>query len=287
MTHWQSLYLFYDDTDALAACLRDILQQRGFTLYHPFGTTPGIAYTQYVRAFIAPAGAGDTPAEKTWTRILLEVQPPQVIHPVAEALSKALNCTALLVGLGSKSAHLTVYERGREITPGRGLCRYARDAEAEQQLINIVTASARPVFNLPPVDDGETIGDVKMTDLPDELQQMARQVNSLNPGKLFRRLSNRLMGGAQQDAAREMLNQEPDWNSQAGQYLRAIISCVTIPPSWREPDFATLRMAYSLHTRRQRNPDAPLLPGDSDALAAVPDALSCIPVYAGRSEQET
>jgi hypothetical protein len=35
--------------------------------------------------------------------------------------------------------------------------------------------------------------------------------------------------------------------------------------------------------RRRRRPDAPLLPGDSDTLSAVPDALAYQAVYAGKS----
>ena len=60
------------------------------------------------------------------------------------------------------------------------------------------------------------------------------------------------------------------------------MDCLNIP-DWRAPDFVTLRDAYALHKRRQRSPNATLYPGDAEALAAVPDALTYTPIYAGKS----
>jgi hypothetical protein len=59
------------------------------------------------------------------------------------------------------------------------------------------------------------------------------------------------------------------------------MDCLRIP-DWRDPDFVTLRDAYALHKRRERSPNATLYPGDAEALAAVPDALTYTPVYAGK-----
>ncbi|MGB1286519.1 MAG: hypothetical protein ACPG7F_08305, partial [Aggregatilineales bacterium] len=74
-----------------------------------------------------------------------------------------------------------------------------------------------------------------------------------------------------------------DWNSQGGQYIRALMACLTLPENWRTPDFTSLRIAYSLYKRRARRPNGMQLPGDVDAMAAVPDALDYVPVYGGKN----
>jgi hypothetical protein len=61
-----------------------------------------------------------------------------------------------------------------------------------------------------------------------------------------------------------------------------VLGGLTIPSDWQEPDFVTLRDAYQLHERRRRNPNAPLYPGDAEAMEAVSDALDYIVLYAGK-----
>jgi hypothetical protein len=65
--------------------------------------------------------------------------------------------------------------------------------------------------------------------------------------------------------------------------LMSCMSLLRVPKSWREPDFPTLRTAYWLHLRRRTQPNAPLLPGDDNALRRVPDALSYTPLYGGKA----
>ncbi len=99
---------------------------------------------------------------------------------------------------------------------------------------------------------------------------------------MFARMSGTLARKAgDSEEAREMLRQ-PDWNSSGGARIQALMHCLRIP-AWRDPDFVTLRDAYALHIRRRRSPTAVLYPGDAEALAAVPNALSYTPVYAGKA----
>jgi hypothetical protein len=105
--------------------------------------------------------------------------------------------------------------------------------------------------------------------------------------KMFERLSAGLAqrsGNTGNEAAVQNLLQgnQPQWNSAGGAQIRKLLADLTIPSGWQEPDFVTLRDAYQLHQRRRRNPNAPLYPGDADAMEAVSDALDYITVYAGK-----
>jgi hypothetical protein len=104
---------------------------------------------------------------------------------------------------------------------------------------------------------------------------------------MFNRLTGTLMKkvGGDSDRARALIAGEgtPDWNSNGGQRIQALLNSLTLPTGWREPDFVALRDAYALHERRRRNPNARLYPGDEATMAKVPDALKYLPVYGGRN----
>jgi hypothetical protein len=100
---------------------------------------------------------------------------------------------------------------------------------------------------------------------------------------MFARLSGNLAAKSAAGAGdTNALLRQPDWNSAGGRKIVALLGCLAIP-GWREPDFVTLRDAYALHARRQRNPSARLYPGDAEAMDAVSDALVYTPIYAGKS----
>jgi hypothetical protein len=111
-----------------------------------------------------------------------------------------------------------------------------------------------------------------------DMQQAQKMFDLLSAG-LTQRSGN--MGN--ETAVQNLLQGDrPDWNSAGGVQIRALMDCLTVPPGWQMPDFVTLRDAFQLHERRRRNPNATLYPGDSEAMAAVPDALDYIAVYAGK-----
>jgi hypothetical protein len=124
--------------------------------------------------------------------------------------------------------------------------------------------------------------------LPDNVKAMADNVNTGQAQEMFARLSGDLMkkvskDSGQADAAHALISggEVPDWNSNGGTRIRAVMSCLTLPENWREPVFDSLRDAYQLHERRRRNPNARMYPGDEDLMAKVQDALTYTPVYGG------
>ncbi|MBZ0296574.1 MAG: hypothetical protein K8L99_28695 [Anaerolineae bacterium] len=267
-TSWGSLYLPYAEQETVATLLRDTLALLGYTSYDPFGLIPGKAYDQNVRLFVTPPVEG-------WLRV---VGLPQTV--ICEALSQKALCLSL--ELNGTEATIDVFVNGQQVEPEPALAEFVRTGADLHQALNaqnlrLAEEPTDPVFD----------------NLSDELQSMAAGVDNRQAQKMFERLSGGLvkkMGqrtGTDADAmsadARGLLGENaPDWNSQGGQRIRAVMGCLTVPENWREPDFVSLRDAYQLHRRRQRKPDARLYPGDAEALAKVPDALDYIPVYGGR-----
>lgn len=260
-TSWGSLYLRSADQEATAAALREALLALGYHLYDPFGLMPGKAYPQTVRLFVAPPQDG-------WTRVIGvpdERMIPSVSH-VALCLSVLLHADG--------SAALETYLDGKPTALAAALTPFACG--------DLAQVFGGEYGKLVPVDDTSTSvfaalsGDAQM-------QALSSQVDPQQAQKMFDRLSGSLMkkAGGDAKAAQSLLNAStPDWNSAGGQRIRAVLACLNL--SWREPEFNTLRDAYQLHTRRRRNPNARLYPGDEDAMNRVPDALRYIPVYGGQ-----
>jgi hypothetical protein len=259
-TSWDSLYLPSADSSAVAKIVQQALNDLGYTLYNPFGILPGKTYPQTVRLFVAPSVGG-------WVRII-GTPDSRLLMP----LSAASAC--LYIGLQGSSGTLAVYVRGDIRDPEIELQPYLRAGCTPDDLRRALRDHPQPAArqSAPP--------------LPADVQDMAAQVNPRQAQQLIDRLSSNLLtkagaGGTSAQAARALLD-GPDWNSPTAQRIQAIVACLTLPDTWREPDFVTLRDAYQLHDRRQRKPDARLYPGDAETLARVPDALAYIPIYGGR-----
>lgn len=256
---WTSLYLPCDVTPAL----KDSLTALGYTLYNPFIPLPGKAYSQSVRLFVAPRVAG-------WTRLIGEPDMQQL--PI---LSR--RCLCLYVMLAGKDARIEVYAGGKQTEARAALVPYLREGYTADDLDRALHHAAVSIVE----------SAMPMAALPDDVQAMAGKVDQQQAQKMFERLSGKLMGkvspgGSTADEARRMIADTVDWNSVGGQRIRALMGCLTVPDNWREPDFVTLRDAYQLHERKQRNPNARLYPGDAAAMAKVPNALGYEPVYGGR-----
>ena len=239
------------------------------TLYNPFGRYPGMAYPQTLKIVIAPANGG-------WTRILVEAE-PDIAVGLATHLSQMADI--LSVELAHRVAFLRVYHAGQQVDLENGLHPHLQPGH-EAALHHALHAES---LDLLPLDDTAHIGDIALNDLPDEVQAMAQQVKGKQADGLFRRLSQQLLQAVSPRQANELLDSRPDWHSQGGQLIRAVMACLTIPDNWRTPDFATLRSAYAIQARRQHDPNAPLLPGDDHALRPIPNALDYTPVYGGKS----
>jgi hypothetical protein len=270
---WTSLYLPCEDS--IAPALQESLTALGYTLYNPFGLLPGKAYTQSVRLFVAPPTDG-------WTRMIGEPDTRQL-----PPLSKT--CLCLYVALTGKDAQIEVYSDGEQIEPQTALVPYLRAGRSTSDLQSALHSTVSLVEKEMP----ETVGlsplslVVPLDDLPEDVRDIAGQVNPGQAQKLFERLSGTLMqkvspgGSAPDEASMMVAGNAPDWNSVGGRRIRALMACLTVPDGWREPDFVTLRDAYQVQARRQRKPDARLYPGDAEAMQRVPNALDYTPVYGG------
>ncbi len=269
MTAWHSLYLRCADRDQVRIALEKALAALGYERYDPFGLMPGKAYPQTVRLFIAPVMAG-------WVRVLGEPD-DRLLSP----LSQIAPC--LQVALDGINANIETYAEGQSADPKTALIPYLRDDCSPDQLHNALqeTKTAAP--------SAEKSTGLPLEALPEEVQTMAKGVSNRQAQRMFDRLSKQLLSKDtdQDEAARQLIHPEkPDWNSAGGRQISALMGCLTVPLTWRDPDFDTLRDAYPLHTRRQRNPKTLLLPGDAEIMAQVPDALDYHPVYAGMLLEE-
>jgi hypothetical protein len=263
-TSWDSLYLPSVETEAILKTLRETLVKLGYELYDPFGLIPGKSYPHTTRLFIASP-------EEGWTRIFgsFDVR-------LLPALSGV--CVCLRLSLDDSQAFIETYNTGVTVEPQDVLRPYVRPGYDLERALNgpllLRNEEAPSIFD----------------SLPDDVQSLASRVDKGHAQKMFDRLSGNLMkrvAGNESEkissAARDLMS-APDWNSPGGQRIRMVMECLTIPLNWREPDFATLRDAYQLHTRRRRNPNAMLYPGDAETMEKVPDALNYMPVYAGRKD---
>ena len=60
------------------------------------------------------------------------------------------------------------------------------------------------------------------------------------------------------------------------------MACLSVPEKWMQPDWKTLTGAFQAARQLQRDPKALMLPGDKQAMAALPNALEFIALYMGK-----
>jgi hypothetical protein len=252
-----------DDATIVATTLQESLLWLGYTPFNPFGLMPGLSYPKAVRLFVAPAQGG-------WVRVIGEPDNAQL--PI---VSKTMLC--LLVALDGTEAQIEVYADGERQPLDVALRLYLKsDIPAETPDQTSVSSQRNP-----------RTGDLELLEdaLPEDIKAM--RVDMRQAQKMFDRLcaglTQRSGNTGNEAAVRNLLQaNRPQWDSAGGLQVRELFARLTIPTGWQEPDFVTLRDAYQLHERRRRNPNASLYPGDEEAMAAVPNALDYIVVYAGK-----
>ncbi len=270
-TSWDSLYLPSANQEAVANRLRQLLENLDYTLYDPFGILPGPSYQHTVRLFVGPTNDG-------WVRVIGSPDPRLM-----------MSITGFYVRLTAAEAAIEAYANGNARPVEALLTRHLRAGHTAKDLQRVLYTD-----DLPPLPPEATNQEPTVVHaLPDDIQSLANQVDQGRAQQMIDRLSSNLMDKVGRRsgtdatqlsaAAQELISQTPpDWNSPGGQRIRALMQCLTVPESWRNPDFLALRDAYQLHSRRQRKPDARLYPGDKAAMKRVPDALEYIPVYGGK-----
>jgi hypothetical protein len=279
---WYRLFLPTADAGPVAAALASTLGAQGYAPYDPFpggtGTPPGL--TALTRMFVAPPQEG-------WVVVLGEF--PDSLLP---DFSRAIHPPVIYGWLTDQSGGFALYQDGTRhddpgvfapcLRPGQTLDTLRR-AFAGEIKVEVLESGQPPVVAL------------GADALPPELRQMAEDQGA-DPdkagkmfgkvsGKLFDRLSRQSGASAEeQEQARAMFmgGGHDNWNSLNGQRARAIARVLNLPANWRLPTWTQVREAYQAYRLRQRAPRMALLPGDKEAMAAVPNALDYIPVYMGK-----
>ncbi len=267
---WHSLYLRADDEHVVAASLIDALRHHGYQRYDPFaggsGTPPGLR--AFVKHFVAPSIDG-------WVRILGEPDPVALVD-------LSVGQTLLYAWLIGDESGIDVYHDGA--TDPEALIGYLRPGKIVEDLVQAAHSAAST-----PIDRSASL-------VPDDVQQLAQEhhVNPDQANKMIERLTSRLFGRLDRQSGGEASTMQAqaralatgagrvDWNSPAGQRLKALADVLALPSNWREPDFAAVRDAYQTARRLRKNPRSQLLPDEQAALRALPDALDYEAVYMGK-----
>lgn len=267
MTHWQSLYLWSEQSQRIVESIQHYLDTQAYIPYNPFGRFPGMAYPITLKTFVSPV-------QNSCIRVLFE---GNELDALAAHLSQITDCFA--IALDGRMAFLHFFRAGELIDLETGLLDYTKPNIGS----HLETVLKAEEHNLPILQQGK-IGDVPIDALPDDMQEMAKQLDMKQANKLFQKISKKFIKAVGQYDARTLMQTQSDWDSQGGQTIRAIMACLNIPENWREPDFTTLRTAYALQSRQQYDSNMPLLSGDESILIAVPNALDYHPVYGGKHE---
>lgn len=276
---WGMVYV-EGDQSAVADVLLRALGGAGYEVYDAYGSAFPPAYARAVRTFVAPTSGA-------WTRILGEFD-----AALLPALASSFPVIDAQVTAGDDDheaeASLAVWLDGvrqAELTAiaDRLDAAWARDIAAGVQRLTdwraapqIIQPDARPTGSFVPRET-----------LPGYARGLFDTLNPEQAGSLFNRMTSSLagkLGKAQMESARGLLQpRRIDWTRGKPAIVAETLSALYGgQQGWRDPDFVALRDAYQLHVRRRDRPQAPLYPGDAEALAAVPDALAYVPVYGGK-----
>jgi hypothetical protein len=271
---WQRLFIRLDDeasggepSSALADALIAAAKSAGYTPYDPFGLMPGLSYPLAIKAFAAPHDLGG------WRAVIASADP--IPSAVIASAAESLRAAAL---------HLTLDTEGRaeiacfsgDPTPDLASIIDGDPLTVEQYAVSAPSsASAAPVLALP------------IDALPEDVRSalVKGQIDGTQAEKLFAKMSSAVAGkvGGDTEAAKKLLQTaQIDWECSGGRRIRAALGLFGLGAALSLPDFTALRDAYALHARKRRKPDAPLYPGDAEAMAAVADALAYTPMFAGR-----
>lgn len=264
---WHNLYLHTNETQQLVTAIETELTELGYTIYNPFGAIPSKSYTNTVRIFVTP------PNENTWTRILGNFD-----ARLLPSLSQLAPC--LSIAMKTDSAEIQFFANGDIQDTQTSLTPYLKSTYTEQDLHKVLNGDF--TSNASTTDDS-----FPMNLLPPDLQEGAKSLNSKHINRMFNKLMgkvNKRLGDGDAESAKALLQKKVDWNKPSALKIRALMNILAIHDDWHTPNFVALRDAYQLHQRKQRNPNAILYPGDSDAMQAVPNALDYKPVYGGKNE---
>lgn len=281
---WHSLFLPDAEPEAVISALHAVLTAHGYAEFDPFpgGTGTPLKLAATVRHFVSPASDG-------WVRVLGDPD-----DELLRAFHVALDQPVIVGWLTEEDGGFALLHGGeRHDDPAK----FAEFLHPDHSPDTLTRAFAGEI-NVKAVESEQpSVAVLGAESLPPELQQFAQQqgVDAAKANKLVERLGGKLLGRFSGDApdatgrAHAMLagaGSTPDiWNSLDGQRVRAIASVLNLPDNWRIPSWQQVRDAYQVFRLRARSPRMMLMPGDQEAMDAVPDALDYTPVYMGRSQE--
>lgn len=252
-----------DSSTAAAEVLSALYQSLGWTAYDPFPGGLGTPFSlkRFAKQFVLPSGTG-------------------VVRVLSESAFDPALLTALSGGSRVLVGTLTATEGGWQVIED-GQARH--DAAAFESWLEpgkTLEELRRALEGNAPVAVIEAA-----SNLPPNVEKMAKGVNPKQIDKLMARMSSgvfgRIGGGAAKDEAQAFLDGALDWNSDAGRVLRASADLFTLPTRWREPTYVQAKDAYQAARALARSPNATLTPGERDALYALPDAIHFKPLFVG------
>ncbi len=260
MAQWHSLYLPSDDSQTILSACQTALVKNGLDSYDPFGLMPVTrAYTETVKAFIAPAQNG-------WTRVVLSSDTP----PHAALVASLSQITPLLtVSVLDDGAEITAWHNGAQINATDMMANYADRAALEAAL------NAK-------YDTKKAKDDSLLDVIPEELRGLMGEGSLKKAEGMLGRMAGRALSMNERAAAATMLREMVvDWASEGGQRIRAVMALMPIP-HWAVPDYVLLRDAYRQQMRVQRNANAQLNDEAKKLVQAVPNALAYAPLFYGK-----
>lgn len=268
-------WLFFPSSNSLEveSILKSRLQESGYAFYDPFpgGAGTPVGLQQRIRSFLSPP-------HNNWVRLLFapnEQWPEETTHDVLSGLPVI------------RAAYVSAeqFEIGTIVAGMSGLAPFLRAGLTEADLEKATAATPAPsaVTNTP--------------DLPPELQKFAQEqgVDAQHvdkfvqkmAGSVFKKMGSEQTAQAQAKSAMAGAAKQPEveWSSPAGQALQRVMACLSVPEKWWQPDWKTISAAYQTARQVQRDPKSLMLPGDKQALAALPNALEFTPLYMGKNNR--
>ena len=279
---WYRLFVSQTDSARVAEALKTILVDQGYDPYDPFpgGTGTPIGLTDMVKLFVAPS-------QDEWITVVGQFPADLLLD-----LHKTLDAPLIVGSLTDESGGFTLFVDGVRRDDPAAFEPYKRPSVTPETLQRAFAGE----LSVEAIEsDGPPVMAVGADSLPPEIRQLAEdqgadpaQASKLfqkMSGKLFKRMSKKTGATADEQAQAQAMfmgGGQDAWNSLNGQRVRAIISVLLLPDNWRSPAQDAIRDAYQVFRLRQRAPRMALMPGDREAMDAVPNALDYTPVYLGR-----
>lgn len=263
---WQRLFIQTPPTESAAISVKSWLASQAYVAYDPFagGLGAPIKLKDRLKMFLSPPLQG-------WSMLILS--PQDTLPP--EALTA--------IGTTQPILNLLIYPDGLEIqakTPASELVDGPAalhllwpDADKISAMWQAVQASSTEAGHEPPTMDNA-------------IRNIVAGEQGGSQGWLTKKMTNRFLKQATQgldenpenmrEQAQAMFKDAPvevSWSREDIGALVALLATVDFPQGWHLPHWKTLNAAYTVARQHAYRPNAPMLPGDQQALDAVPHAL--------------